>query len=141
MTHPNLIAAPADALEFVFGGRARFTLVSKATGNRKTFKVTQAKDSDDMFFASLLTGSDNEADYSYLGFIKRPAVGLIAGSKGRPTNVAYKALDWTLRHLDAGDMPEQLEFWHEGRCARCSRALTDPASIERGFGPECIKHV
>lgn len=28
-----------------------------------------------------------------------------------------------------------------GRCARCARKLTVPASINRGVGPECAKHV
>jgi hypothetical protein len=139
MSHPNLIADAADALEFVFGGRARFTLVSKETGNRKTFKVSKAKEGDDMFFASLLTGPSNENDYQYIGFIKRPKLGLIAGKKGQPSHPAFVALDWTMRHLETGHMPEKLEFWHEGCCARCGRALTDPASIERGFGPECAR--
>ena len=52
MTHPNLIATAADAREFAFGGNARFTLVSKKTGDRKTFRISKAKDKDDMFFAS-----------------------------------------------------------------------------------------
>lgn len=139
MTHANLIADANDATDFVFGGRARFTLVSKQTGNRKTFKVSKAKDSDDLFFASLLTGQSNETDYQYIGFIKRPQLGLVAGKKGHPSHPAFVALDWALRHFETGHMPEQLEFWHEGCCARCGRALTDPASIQRGFGPECSK--
>ena len=94
-----------------------------------------------MFFASLLTGPDNGSDYEYIGFLKMPQPALIAGRKGNPAHPAFKALDWALRHLAQDDMPEQLEFWHEGRCARCGRALTDPASIEAGFGPECINHI
>jgi len=30
-----------------------------------------------------------------------------------------------------------LEIWHEGRCGRCNRKLTVPASIALGIGPEC----
>jgi hypothetical protein len=26
-----------------------------------------------------------------------------------------------------------------GRCKRCGRLLTDPDSVERGYGPECVK--
>jgi hypothetical protein len=141
MTHPHLIATAADALAFAFAGRARFTLVSKASGKRYTFRVAKAKDNDDMFFANLLVGQNNEADYEYIGFIKIPQGELIAGKKGNPAHPAYKALDWALRQLAANNMPEALEFWHEGRCARCGRALTDPASIEAGFGPECINHI
>ena len=137
MTHPHLITDPADAADFAFGGKARFTLVSKKTGNRKTFRVAQAKDNENMFFVSLLTGSDNESDFEYIGFVKRPNLGLTAGRKGNPSHPAFVAVDWALRHIETGNMPEELEFWHEGRCARCARPLTDPASIERGLGPEC----
>jgi hypothetical protein len=63
---------------------------------------------------------------------------LIAGRKGQPAHPAFVALNWALVNLAADIMPAQLEFWHEGRCARCARPLTDPASIEAGFGPECI---
>ncbi len=141
MTHPHLITDPDAAIEFAFGGNARFTLVSKKTGDRKTFRISKAKDNDDTFFASLLTGPDNTADYTYLGFIKKytddPASGLLSGRKGNPNHPAFEALDWALYHLGQGNAPEQLEFWHEGRCARCARPLTDPVSIERGLGPEC----
>jgi hypothetical protein len=94
-----------------------------------------------MYFASLLVGQNNEQDYEYLGFIKNDLGALIAGRKGNPEHPAYRALDWALRQFAADKMPEQLEFWHEGRCARCAKVLTDPASIEAGFGPECIQHV
>jgi hypothetical protein len=141
MTHPHLIADAAAALEFALGGSARFTLVSKKTGERKTFRISKAKDGD-IFFASLLTGPSNTEDYTYLGFIQPAGTQpLIAGKKGNPAHPAYKALYWALGKLGEGEMPEQLEFWHEGRCARCARVLTDPASIEAGFGPECINHV
>ena len=140
MTHPHLIADAVAAHQFAFAGRARFTLVSKASGKRYTYRVAEAKDGG-MYFASLLVGQNNEDDYEYLGFIKNDLGALIAGRKGNPNHPAFKALDWTLRKLAADDMPEQLEFWHEGRYARCGRALTDPASIEAGFGPECINHI
>ncbi|MCH9729159.1 MAG: hypothetical protein K0U84_05675 [Actinomycetia bacterium] len=28
---------------------------------------------------------------------------------------------------------------HSGNCGFCGRKLTDPASVERGIGPECLK--
>jgi hypothetical protein len=49
-----------------------------------------------------------------------------------------KAFAWTWSHIVGEVLPnEQLEIWHEGRCARCNRRLTVPASIASGFGPEC----
>jgi len=28
-----------------------------------------------------------------------------------------------------------------GRCRKCGRVLTDPASVSRGYGPECWKQI
>ena len=131
-----LIQQPAAALEFMFGGKARFTLVSKQTQKRYTYRVAKAKDKD-MFFVGLLVGQNNETDYEYIGFIGEGRHRMVAGKKGNASHPAYVGLDWTLSQLNAGNMPQALEFWHEGRCARCARLLTDPASIARGFGPEC----
>jgi len=88
MTHPHLIATAADAQQFVLGGRARFTLVSKQTGKRYTYRVSKAKDTDDVFFASLLVGQNNEQDYEYIGFTKNGNA-LIPGKKGNPSHPAF----------------------------------------------------
>lgn len=141
MTHPHLITDADAALDFMFGGNARFTLVSKKTGGRKTYRVKKSDGDNPVYFVSLLTGPDNTSDFTYLGFAKYGQSGLIAGGKGNPTHPAFIALNWALNKLGGGEMPEQLEFWHEGRCARCARVLTDPASIERGLGPECAGKV
>ena len=140
MTHPNQITDAQAAHDFVFGGKATFTLVSKKTGTRYTYKVTRAKDQT-ILFASLLTGPSNETDYQYLGFIKPGQPGLIAGRKGSPEHPAFKGLHWMLLQLYGcgATISEQVEFWHEGRCCRCNRKLTKPASIESGVGPECAK--
>jgi hypothetical protein len=147
--HPY-IADPAAALSFVLGGNATFTLVSTRTGARYTYRVRAAKDRPSMFFASTLIGSDNESDYAYLGFFNtmhggsvltcRDGAYLRAGKKGNPDDVRFRALNWLLKALARRTMPSTVEFWHEGRCARCARLLTDPESIARGFGPECAKH-
>ena len=140
--------------KFLTGGNATFTLVSRKTGTRYTFRVRKAdkrQSGPDRFFVSTLIGSDNERDYAYLGSFTtmhgtayavqshRGSV-LCAGKKGKPDDVRFKGLNWLLNTLYANRftaLPEQVEVWHEGRCARCARKLTDPASIERGFGPEC----
>lgn len=31
----------------------------------------------------------------------------------------------------------KVEVWHEGKCCKCGRKLTVPASIASGIGPEC----
>lgn len=137
MSTTHLITDPGAALDFMFGGKARFTLVSKATGKRYTYRVAKSKGERPVYFVSLLTGPSNETDYQYLGFGKYGQSGLIAGGKGNPAHPAFIALNWAMNHLGQGVMPEKLEFWHEGRCAKCARPLTDPESIKRGLGPEC----
>lgn len=144
MTHPLQITDPKAALEFMFGGSARFTLVSQKTGDRKTFRVQKKKGEPRLgdkpiYFAQLLTGPNNTEDYTYLGYSH--GGGFSSGRKGNPSHPAFKALAWAYGKLARGEMPEQLEFWHEGRCARCARVLTDPESIERGLGPECAGKV
>ena len=42
-----------------------------------------------------------------------------------------KAFSWAWSHLVGEVLPnEQLEIWHEGRCARCNRKLTVPEDLE-----------
>ena len=95
-----------------------------------------------MFFLSVLTGPSNEDDYQYIGSIRTSGVHSIVhgGRAGNPEHPAFKAMAWMLRQIENSNplqMPVSVEFWHEGRCAKCARPLTDPASIARGLGPEC----
>jgi hypothetical protein len=129
------------AVRFMTAGKATVTLVSEKTGTRFTYKISAAE-SGDTFFVGLLNGPDNEANYAYLGRIAR---GIFwqgrkvprAGDIGRDAP-SSKAFDWTWRALMRGNLPSQLQIWHEGQCGRCGRKLTVPESIASGFGPECL---
>lgn len=131
---------------FALAGKARFTVVSKRSGTRFTYRVKLApprKEGDTpCHFVSVLTGADNETCYSYLGFI-RGGDYRHGGMKARISADApsAKAFDWLWRHLNAGDALAQVDVFHEGACGRCGRALTVPSSIASGFGPECINFV
>ena len=127
--------------QFALAGNARFTLVSKSTQTRFTFKVKQSEDNATMHFVSVLTGPDNWSNYSYLGFIRR-GVYFHGGQKAKiqATAPSAKAFDWFWRHLSAGKdtLSSLVEVHHCGACGRCGRALTVPESIKSGFGPECL---
>jgi hypothetical protein len=131
------------ARRFIFGGKAKVTVRSKKTGTRFTFRI-QAKDDGKIFFVSLLTGSNNEADYRYMGHIFNDGHHTYRhGRKSKidesaPGAVAFR---WVYAQILKGNMPEQLEVWHEGSCGRCGRTLTVPESIATGFGPECAGKV
>jgi hypothetical protein len=129
--------------QFALAGNARFTLVSKVTEARFTYKVRVAEDNDTLHFVSVLTGPDNWSNYSYLGLIRR-GVYFHGGKKARISADApsAKAFDWFWRNTMRGrNVSNVLEIHHCGACGRCGRALTVPESIQSGFGPECINKV
>jgi len=123
---------------FVLGGKALFTLKSLKTGKHFTYRVNQ-RSQEKPAFVSVLTGSNNEEDYSFLGTIFRDG-NYRHGTKSHigsdaPSNLAF---EWFWRHADR--LPaDQVEFCHCGKCAVCGRTLTTPDSLALGIGPECAK--
>lgn len=136
---PGRLTTAADALAFICGGRATFTVRSTKTGTRFTFRV-RLSDDKRMRFVSVLTGPD---DYTYLGHVHIGRDIYFHGRKSRVTEDApsNKAFAWVWRELVRDNMPPTLEVWHEGACGRCGRRLTVPESIASGFGPECITRI
>lgn len=131
--------------KFILAGNAIFTLKNTATGNRFTFKIRQPKASTP-HFVSVLTGSDNTSDYTFLGTVfnaydspkyyygKRSTIGFDAQSA--------KTIAWFLGQLfNKKALPSSIEVWHAGKCGRCGRLLTDPQSIADGIGPICIDKI
>lgn len=132
---------PEDIRRFIRGGRAVFTIVSKKTGTRFTYRVAVCKDNQSLFFVSLLTQADNVDGYQYFGTI-RDGVGFNHGRKSAIGADApgARAFGWfynTIHHNTGEAALVHGEFWHEGRCCRCARRLTVPRSIANGIGPEC----
>lgn len=136
------------AREFTLAGNAYITLKSTISGVRFTYRIAAKKEEHQgrwivkkgIHFVSVLTGSDNENSYTFLGTIFdekrferswRSKIGIDAGS--------CKAFTWFWKQIfeGEGDLPPGLEVWHEGKCGRCGRKLTVPESVERGLGPEC----
>ena len=148
MTHHHTLATAADASRFVLAGDAVLTLTSRVTGQRYTYSVVAAKDRGKrtehptLYFVSLLSGPDNDADYTYIGSLRIT----LAGPRFDLTQKSRLPADakpiaafrfFVQRVLAAGVMPPLLEVRHEGRCGRCGRRLTVPESIDTGLGTEC----
>ena len=130
----------AAAKRFLLAGNARVTFVSEKTGARFTYRV-RAKKVDGgkvLHFVGVLTGSNNEDDYTFLGTVFE-GTKFVHGRKSEiaPTAPSAKAFGWAWSHLATGALPPSCEVHHEGRCGRCGRALTVPESIESGLGPVC----
>ena len=128
--------------QFILAGNSIFTIKNDQTGNRFTYKVVRAEDDGkpkDMWFVSALTGSDNENSYTYMGIINGNGFSLTKKSRLTSEAVSVKGFKW-LWDMTANNrnLPGNVRFYHEGRCAKCGRKLTTPESIEAGYGPVCI---
>lgn len=129
--------------DFVLAGKATFT-VSNPAGDHYTYRVCElpARDSytSPAYAAFVLTGPDNESDYTYVGLVD-PASGrvrLTARSRFTTQCRACRVLAWALSAVWAGrELPPGYAIQHAGRCGRCGRFLTDNESISIGLGPEC----
>lgn len=145
----------SEAIErFMLGGNATFTLVSEASGTRFTYKVQKPEDFNPnrpILFVKVLTGADNESDYSYIGQLvpTSSSASYFRYSHGKKARIgvaaqSVKAIAWFVAHLlgpQGRGLPNGVLFYHEGRCGRCNRTLTVPSSIEMGFGPDCAEAV
>ena len=130
-----------DVIRFLTGGNATFTLKSGKTGKRFTYKVVAPQDErrKDEWFVKLLTGPDNTSNYQGYGLLMRNEKGLWFRKRGGYDPLPARAmhwLTWVLR-TRSGRALAKVEVWHEGRCSRCNRPLTDPGSIRDGIGPVC----
>lgn len=136
---------------YLLAGRAIVTIVSKKTGSRFTYKISQKDGDDSFYFVSLLTGPDvytfagtmkvmrrasgdpeREASFPHLLYSpgKRSAIGSEAPSQ--------KAIGWLFYQIEReGIAPSTVEVYHAGSCGRCGRELTTPESLKSGLGPVC----
>jgi hypothetical protein len=124
---------------FILAGNAIFTVRSKATQTRFTYKVQQSDPAKcrpgmmPVYFVSLLNGADNTGDFAYIGTIFADGFRVTRKSRVAASAPSAIAFSWLMKHLEDA----RVEVWHEGRCGRCGRTLTVPESIESGIGPIC----
>lgn len=124
-------------------GKATFTL--EGMGRRWTYRIARSQDGE-RYFAKLLTGTDNEGDYTYLGVLDPDAaqVRLTRASRMNDQSEPVRALRWVVSTLhDQGTdalRTKGFRLLWSSRCARCGRTLTVPSSIDSRLGPECAKH-
>lgn len=133
--------------EFLWAGRAHFTLLSlKNNGMRYTYRVDAKKEdvaaklADVTYFLKLLRGPDNAADYLYMGVLRKPGRFFVtSASKVTRRAPSVTALLWFLDKMERKRdvLGSQVDFWHTGRCGRCGRLLTVLSSVALGLGPVC----
>lgn len=139
MTTGHPITAPDQALQFMLAGKATFTVKSEVTGEHLTFQVRHWKKAKDatLHFVSVRTGND----YAKIGMVRDRRYFNLGKQIDLDVNdKRVRGFRYVFDHLVREHrMPPKCEVWHEGACGKCGRPLTDPVSIARGIGPECIK--
>lgn len=115
---------------FIFSGKATFTIRSLTSGNHWTFNIKQK---DNVWFVRYLVNDES----IYLGFIA--ANGQFYATYSMKNSTPRTVIDCLFKYIAIGRLHQKFEFFHVGKCGRCGRPLTDPASIERGLGPHCAK--
>ena len=125
------------------------TISNQTSGEHRTFRIrTQA---DDAKFApgsrivALLAGPDNTSDYRGFGFVQKNGWITLWKKKQTPhfeglakaIRLACRALEKGLDTFATHKATYSVEL--SKRCLKCNRTLTTPASLERGYGPECSK--
>ncbi len=131
-----------DTIKFAKAGSAILTIKSETSGKHYTYRVKKSKKDRDnpgaLLFVSAMTGRNNLKDYTYMGVItSRDVFKITKNSKFPDTDQRVIAFKYFWERLMNNNIPENLTVQHEGRCGRCGRLLTNPASLESGFGPEC----
>jgi hypothetical protein len=130
-----------DGLAYMLGKKATFTLVSHATGDRRTYRVIEreGRNGEAIYWVNRLVGPENGTDYEY--------VGSIVPGQPHEHKFAYRCargggrdavIEWLLGVLQTREqLPEKLSFYTSGECSSCGRLLTVPESIAVGMGPKC----
>jgi hypothetical protein len=137
----------ADAASYVTAGNATITLESRRTGNHFTYKVSRAKDDNgepsNRWFVGVLSGPDNDSDYSYIGLIETKLNGCLfrqtAKARFKADAPCVRGFVYFWNHVERGHLPTDMIVRHSGTCGRCGRTLTVPSSVTAGIGPECSK--
>ena len=143
---PTTIRVPAKSITKTQAVEAvvqdgTYTLVYKDS-TYFTFKITTATKGalKDKRIVSYLSGPDNTTDFQGFAFLNPDGtVKVWARYQNGPLIVKAEHLNILFT------MPARLEKSGldyaviSGRCRRCNHKLTVPASVARGFGPECVK--
>jgi len=124
---------------FILAGNSYFTVMNVVTNNKLTFHVIRLKEKSPWF----VWATNKKSKYCFLGTIFPHAKGGIYKlgiRNGRFTkdSIINKSFEYLWKKMLSNSLPEKIVFYHDSKCGRCGQRLTDPKSIERGFGPHCF---
>lgn len=90
-----------------------------------------------------LYGADNEMDFRAFGFVKEDRTITVWTRFQHSTvgKVRAQQIVKAFMNADTLEAAGQAYALKSGRCRRCGRTLTVPASINQGYGPDCFEKV
>ena len=138
---------PEDAIwTFMFAGKALFT-VQSPSGVHRTFKILKVQGEGykrPIWSVMAMTGPDNTSTYRNIGYIigtpEKHDVTFRGNAKLPENHGLIQAFVWVLERANRGNFDTKhgrAHVYHEGRCGKCGKLLTVPASVQRGLGPQC----
>jgi len=119
-----------------------YTVVLSEAGAYRTLRIEDCPEMMDRpagtQIAGFLSGPDNERDFTNCAFIAGSQV--IMWARFKHDSTSAQALKILVSATDDQRADYGTAYAMEsGRCCRCGRKLTVPASLFRGMGPECSK--
>jgi len=153
-----------DTLKYILGGADRgatITVFSIKLGEKYVYQIKQcfeyAKEDKfknhpikiNRYFVYLLTGPNNEEDFTYIGTIdtnesKTNILSLRTTTKSHITEKApaFTLFKYLLNELQCEpkyivNLMNRVKVYHDGHCSICGRKLTDIISSNISMGPIC----
>lgn len=117
--------------------------VERADGRYETIRIEQVTQGAlaGKFIASYMSGPDNDRDFQGFAFVDPRSKAVHVWKRCKDINPRWiSAIRVVLGTEDHAAMREAYAM-RSGRCSRCGRTLTVPASLHRGLGPECATKV
>ena len=143
--------------EFIFSGHSVLTCMNTETGKHKTFMIDKSDDGrvhffkirgdkDGVFVPLTKDLKKQKKNWVYVGMtLPNGKFITTRGSKVTRDSQSFRSIEWLLRastEWSLGiDKYPQIEVYHEGFCGRCGRPLTNPESVQLGYGPSCYKEI
>lgn len=120
---------------FLLAGKAHFCLYSEKSTTRRDYHILaeERKSRFRVVHQQEVIGYITGEAFYFSGAVRESLL-------SHSTLLAAKAFEWYWTKL-INNQPIDKRFYacHLGRCGKCSRVLTDEASIGRGIGPDCWK--
>ena len=142
MYHENshILKNHVDIYEYIHGGHGVVTL--QAPGGKHftyCFKKPHRESNfrEGTLFAYCIEGKN---EYNYVGMYDVKSFRKTANSEYDEDSEQFKGAQYII-YMSLKDFNTPMKLYHEGVCCLCGKKLTNPESIERGIGPQCVKTI